>query len=135
MSMNDRFDFEALGKTWSLIFNNRAWRNVEQRTGKYGSLLMSQEEGLSFTEYTILTLCGLAHRHPDITMDKVDEIIDDLGYEALLEIVKSAVELSPPLRQRTSTKPKKMPSSQESTPTDTGVTQLDRPVPFSEDTI
>lgn len=134
MSMKDYVDFEALGRTWTLGFPNRAWRNVEQRTGKFASTLMSQEEGLSFTEHTILVFCGLLHQHPEVTIDTVDDIIDDIGYEALLTILKSAVELSPPLRPRTPIKRKKMPSSQGSTPTNTGDSQPDKPVPFSEDT-
>ena len=91
-------EIEALGRTWRLLFNNRAYRTMEKELGYE---LAKVREGVH--EVTVLLWGGLLAHHPDATLQTADEIIDELGYETIAGVISEALQQSPPLARKTST--------------------------------
>ncbi len=89
--------FLALKREYTLCFDNRAFRYAEKTLGH--SLSAMQD---SIGNLTILLHAGLLRHHPSAILELVDDIIDDLGYEKITELLGEAMEASPPLRKRTS---------------------------------
>ncbi|MBT9156799.1 MAG: hypothetical protein DDT37_01789 [Firmicutes bacterium] len=58
----------------------------------------------SIGDVTLLLHAGLLRHQPQIKLEKVDEIVDELGYEKIADILGEAMAASPPLRKRTLTK-------------------------------
>jgi hypothetical protein len=79
--------FEANGKTYTLFFGNRSFRMLEQKLGK-----SFQEFNFnSVDEMTVALWSGLQKYHPDISVDDMDDIIDDVGYVKLAGIAAEAI--------------------------------------------
>ncbi|MBT9134600.1 MAG: hypothetical protein DDT38_01339 [Firmicutes bacterium] len=93
--MNTGTKFTALSREYILYFDNRAFRHAEKAMGHSFS---SMNDGIS--SLTLLLQAGLSRHHPDMTLKDVDDIIDDIGYEMITEILGEAMEASPPLRKR-----------------------------------
>ncbi|MBT9143625.1 MAG: hypothetical protein DDT29_02033 [Dehalococcoidia bacterium] len=95
--MNTGTKFTALDREYTLYFDNRAFRVAEKTMGH--SLGALQD---SIGDVTLLLHAGLLRHQPQITLEKVDDIIDDIGYERVADILGEAMAASPPLRSRTS---------------------------------
>ncbi len=89
--------FSALKREYTLYFDNRAFRCAEKNLGHPLSAMQD-----SIGNLTILFHAGLLRHHPNAILELVDDIIDDLGYETISDILGEAMEASPPLRKRTS---------------------------------
>ncbi len=94
--MQVEVEFSAGGKKYKLFFDNRAFRTVEKSMGRPLSLMQD-----SVSDFTILLHAGLGRHHPELSADDVDEIINELGYDAMMEVLSEAIKESPPLRKRT----------------------------------
>ncbi|MBT9134784.1 MAG: hypothetical protein DDT38_01526 [Firmicutes bacterium] len=88
--------FTALGREYTICFDNRAFRTAEKSMGH--SLSAMQD---SIGSLTTLLHAGLSRHHPKISIDDVDEIVDELGYEKIAVALGEAMAASPPLRSRT----------------------------------
>ncbi|MBT9156822.1 MAG: hypothetical protein DDT37_01813 [Firmicutes bacterium] len=95
--MNTGTKFTTLDREYTLYFDNRAFRVAEKAMGHS---LAAMADGIG--NLTLLLQAGLSRHHPSITLENVDDIIDDLGYEKMTEILGEAMVASPPLRNRTS---------------------------------
>lgn len=84
-------------KNYVLRFDNRAYRLAEKISGK---ALTSLKDGIN--DLSTLLLAGLSGKHPETTIETVDEIIDEIGYEEISEILGEAIKQSPPLQKRIS---------------------------------
>ncbi len=93
--MNTGIRFTALEKEYTLYFDNRAFRVAEKAMGHSLSALQD-----SIGSLTMLLHAGLLRYQPQITLDQVDEIVDELGYEKIAEVLGEAMAASPPLRKR-----------------------------------
>lgn len=79
--------FEANGKTYTLFFGNRSFRMLEQKLGK-----SFQEFNFnSVDEMTVALWSGLQKYHPQLTIEEMDDIIDDVGYVKLAGIAAEAI--------------------------------------------
>lgn len=83
---NDVHEIEACGKTWKLHYNNRAFREIEN---ELKTPISKIEYGFHST--TVMLLAGLRVNHREATMIRADAIIDELGLEAVVDIVAPAV--------------------------------------------
>ena len=80
--------------THKIYYDNQALRRLEDFTGVAFMSLKYE----SLKEMTQLLWAGLLRHQPEATLETADSIIDDLGYESVMEIVVKAVEQSPPFR-------------------------------------
>ncbi|MBT9134778.1 MAG: hypothetical protein DDT38_01520 [Firmicutes bacterium] len=94
--MNTGTKFIALDREYTLYFDNRAFRQTEKIMGHS---LGAMTDGIG--NLTVLMHAGLSRHHSSITLENVDDIIDDIGYEKVAEILGEAMAASPPLRSRT----------------------------------
>lgn len=83
---------EAKGKTYTIVYGNRAFRTIEKELHR-PIVRLNQE---SLDDLTTVIWGGLLANHPGITIDEVDDIIDEVGYVKIGEIVKTAVEKALP---------------------------------------
>ena len=93
--MNTPTEIKTSDKAYLLYYDNRAYRKMEEQTGK--PFARFQHESIS--EMTSLLWAGLLRHQPKATIETADEIIDDLGYETVMQIVVKAVEQSPPFQK------------------------------------
>lgn len=80
--------------TYILYGGNRALRMIERDTGKSVVALFS-EQGLAeigVGTLTSITWALLTRHHPDLTVDDVDDIIDDAGYDKVMDAIGKALE-------------------------------------------
>lgn len=93
MSNPDREQkFESNGKTYTLVFGNKAFRLAERESGKtFAALDLASIEAM-----TILIWAGLQKYHPELKIEDVDEVLDDVGYVPMSEIVATAMQASFP---------------------------------------
>ncbi|MBT9134875.1 MAG: hypothetical protein DDT38_01617 [Firmicutes bacterium] len=94
--MDTGIKFYALKREYTLYFDNRAFRVAEK---EMGHSLASMKDGIG--NLTLLLHAGLLRYHPSATLEIVDDIVDELGYEKMSEVLGEAIEQSPPLRKRT----------------------------------
>ncbi len=93
MSNPDREQkFEANGKTYTLVFGNRALRLSELETGKP----FSELDLASIQVQTTLVWAGLQQYHHELKIDDVDEIMDDVGYAEMADVITKAIQASFP---------------------------------------
>lgn len=78
---------ESKGKTYKIVYGNKAFRTIERELHKPITRLNDE----SLDELTTVIWGGLIANHPTITIDEVDEIIDENGYPKMGEIVKAAM--------------------------------------------
>lgn len=83
---------EAGGKTYTLVFGNRALRLIERELGKP----VGQMDEDSISDLTVMIWAGLQRHHPALTVNDVDDIIDDVGYAAVGEIAGKALAAAMP---------------------------------------
>jgi len=89
--------FEANGKTYTLVFGNRALRLSERETGKnFSDLDLS-----SIEVQTTLVWAGLQKHHPDLKIDDIDDIMDDVGYLEMADVITKAIQASFPAAEET----------------------------------
>jgi len=93
--MNTTIELKTGKQAYLLYYDNRAYRKMEEQTGH--PFARFQHE--SINEMTTLLWAGLLRNHPKATIETADDIIDDLGYEAVMGIVVKAVEQSPPFQK------------------------------------
>ncbi|MBT9156886.1 MAG: hypothetical protein DDT37_01877 [Firmicutes bacterium] len=91
--------FSTLKGEYTLYFDNRAFRQAEKAMGHS---LTSMKDGVG--SLTMFLHAGLLRQHPSIDLEDVDDIIDDLGYEKVTEILGEAIEASPPLCKKAAPK-------------------------------
>lgn len=91
----------AGSKTYTLYAGNRALRMIERETGTSLIALFSEDgiEQLGIGTITTLVWGLLQRNHPDLTLDDVDDVIDDAGYDAVMEAVGQALEVAMPTTQ------------------------------------
>lgn len=77
----------ADGKTYRLYYGNRSIRLLEKTLGK----TFAQFDGNSVEEITTAVWCGFQQYHPEMTMDDVDLIMDEVGYTELADICGEAI--------------------------------------------
>jgi hypothetical protein len=84
--------FEVAGKTYSLVFGNKALRVAEKELGKS----FTQIDATSINEMTVLVWAGLQRKHPELTIADVDDLIDEVGYARLTELAGKAMSAAMP---------------------------------------
>lgn len=94
--MNRATELKTSEKTYLLYYDNRAYRAFEKHA-LHGLAAMETD---SVGELTLMLWAGLLRHQPEATMEIADSIIDDLGYEAVMEVMAPAMEQSPPFRKR-----------------------------------
>ena len=89
---------EAGTATFTLYAGNRALRMIERETGKSLIALFSDEglEEIGIGTLTTLVWGLLQRNHQDLSIDEIDDIIDDAGYDAVMEAVGQALEVAMP---------------------------------------
>lgn len=88
------------GKTWIFRYGNQAYRLFELQTKKpLGAVLQGDLANVGFAELTCLVWAGLKHYQPKATLEDVDEILDALGYEAVLNVAMDAINAAQPPKQ------------------------------------
>jgi hypothetical protein len=67
----------------TIAFRFRTFRELELKTGKKTpELLESMAVGLGFSELTDFVAAGLRLHHPEMTEADVDQLLDEVGYNA-----------------------------------------------------
>lgn len=84
--------FEAGGKSYRLVFGNRALRLVEKQLGRSFTEI---DEG-SINDLTVLIWAGLQRYQPELGIEDVDDLIDEVGYAALGSLVEKAMSAALP---------------------------------------
>lgn len=88
MSSPDRERAVVVGdKTYRLYYGNRSIRLLEKTLGKS----FAEFDGNSVEEITTAVWCGFQQYHAGITMEDVDDIIDEVGYTELADICGEAI--------------------------------------------
>lgn len=82
--------------TYTLYAGNRALRMMERETGQPFVELIERFERGEVGLITTMVWALLSRHHADLTIDDCDDIIDDVGYEAVTEAVGKAVEYAFP---------------------------------------
>lgn len=98
--MNTVRELNTSKGAYKIFYDNAAFRWLEEKTGKGFAALKYD----SINEITLLLWASLLRHQPDTTIHTADEIIDDLGHEAVLEVLTEAFEDSPPFRRRPANK-------------------------------
>lgn len=93
-------ELHARGRRYVLHFGNLAYRRFEREAGHPLPGLRVADAGV--TDLTVLLWAGLLAYSPEATMETADEIMDELGYAAVGEVLGPALADSPPLARRTS---------------------------------
>lgn len=89
MSNPDREQQIEVGdRKLTLIFGNRALRLAE----KQGAKAFGKFDFESISDVSTLIWAGLQAKHPEISLDDVDDIIDEVGYAGLTEMAAQAIE-------------------------------------------
>lgn len=93
--------FEALGKTWRLKFGTGAMCRLEDWHQPSGiaeiiSSVQTAKGGVRVSILVDMLFAGLLDGHPDITRQRVIEIVDDVGRDAILTQLGSAVKAAFP---------------------------------------
>lgn len=78
---------EANGRRYTLYFGNRAFRLFELELGKP----LNRLNFLSIHEATLMVWAGLQRHHPDVTVEDVDTLIDEIGYGTVTELAEAAI--------------------------------------------
>lgn len=90
-----QYDIQVGEKTYTLKFNNRALRMLEQEFGMSIMKLGEKMQGdVGINELTRIFRIGLLHQIPDLTIEQTDEIIDEIGIMKASEAVAKAFELA-----------------------------------------
>lgn len=91
-----QYDLKVGDKIYPLKYNNKALRTLEKQLGmpitKIGRKMQGEEFGVN--ELTEILRVGLIHWNPDVTIDKADEIIDEVGLQKASEAIGKAFELA-----------------------------------------
>jgi len=83
--------FEANGQIYELKYNIRALRTIEDVFQcPLPELQKRFENGIGINELVKFIQIGLMHSIPNITMEQVDTIIDDIGIEKAAELFSAA---------------------------------------------
>ncbi|MEF2551989.1 hypothetical protein VQ042_11560 [Aurantimonas sp. A2-1-M11] len=92
-------EFDALGKKWTMRLGNGAVRSIEAKTGLAFPAIgkaLGDEETARIELFTTVFMGSLQGRHPDITMEDCDDIIDDIGQEHAGVLIGQAFERMQP---------------------------------------
>lgn len=91
--------FDALGQSYTLKFGNGAVRHIENETGmsfaQVGAALADPEKA-TMTVLTVAFHGALRRHHPGLSLEDVDDLIDDLGPEKAGKLLGEAVALTYP---------------------------------------
>lgn len=88
MSSPDRERTVVVGdNTYRLYYGNRSIRLLEKTLHK----TFADFDGNSVEEITTAVWCGFQQFHPEITMDDVDDIIDEVGYTKMADLCGEAI--------------------------------------------
>lgn len=130
------YEVTALGRTWRIVYDNGAFRRLEEQLGvsvwdlfeKVTGRSAESESGgglvrlrkLSFSETTTLLWAGLLRHEPTVAMRMVDGIVDEIGYGATLDAIAPALVNARPFQAMMRRASDGTVSSQESDQTSTG---------------
>lgn len=106
-SVRGEVTFEALGKTWRFKLGHAAYEQIEIEMGKRFDVVMNMFESEDTSMMKLLRVlikAGLLRFQPEVTNDVVSDIIDDIGFEASMKFVQSAIEASAPKPKENETK-------------------------------
>lgn len=87
--------FEAGGKAYSLRYTTNALCRLEEASGKpIGSLLSGmQDGGMSIATVRLVLWAGVS---PAVTVDHAGDMIDELGIDAVSDLITKAMEAAFP---------------------------------------
>lgn len=85
----------ADGKTYRLYYGNRSIRLLEKTLGKSFDMF----NGNSVEEITVAVWCGFQQFHAGITIEDVDDIIDEVGYTTMADICGEAIAAAFPAKE------------------------------------
>jgi len=102
-----QYDIKAGDKVYTLKYNNRALRILEQEFGMSIMKLGEKMQGdVGINELTQIFRIGLLHQFPDLTLEQTDEIIDEIGIMKASEAVAKAFEIAFGTQEKGTTKQK-----------------------------
>lgn len=108
--MRGEVGFEALGQAWTLKIGTGAMRSIESETSKpittIGRLL-DNEETATITLLATIFRAGLQRHHPDVTVEKCDDIIDAIGHEKAGTLIGKAFHAAQPKKKGGDARPRK----------------------------
>lgn len=87
--------FEAQGQTWTLKLGTKAMRKIEGATGMPMPAVgraLEKEETASIDLVAKVFWGALQHHHPDLSVDDVDDLMDDLGLDKVGPLIAQAFE-------------------------------------------
>lgn len=85
------------GNSYRLYYGNRSIRLLEKTLGKP----FEEFNGNSVNEITTAVWCGFQQFHPGMTMEEVDDIIDEVGYVKMADICGEAIAAAFPSKEET----------------------------------
>lgn len=97
--LRGELSFEALGKTWRLKLGHAAYEQIELEMGKRFDVVMTmfEDENTSIMKLVrVLLKAGMSRFHPELTNENASDIIDDIGLDASVSLIQSAIEASAP---------------------------------------
>lgn len=108
--MRGEVGFEALGQSWTLKLGTGAMRSIENAAGKSISAVgdeLGNETTATITLMAIVFQEALRKHHPDVTADRCDDIIDDIGLMETGRLIGLAFEASQPGKKGGDARPPK----------------------------
>lgn len=89
------YNIKVGDKTYPLKYNNKALRKLEESLeipiAKIGAMMQND---MSIGMLTEIFRVGLSHWKDDITIDEVDEIIDEIGIVKAADAIGAALDLA-----------------------------------------
>ncbi len=86
--------FDADGKTWTLCFPSKSIRAFEAAVGfgiNHLPVKLQDPSTLTYNLMVTLVWAGLLHNHKEITKDRADELIDEIGFDVGSELAMAAL--------------------------------------------
>lgn len=91
--------FEALGKSWRFKMGNMALVELESLFQKNIAAVLDMFQNSEAKQMTLIqtvVVAGLRRFHSDITKETASDIVDDLGYDRIAEIILGSVKAAMP---------------------------------------
>lgn len=101
--------FPAIGREWTIKLGTNALCEVEGALGKTISeigRLMEDPERVTLSALRVFIRAGLRAKHPDVTLEDVGNIIDDLGMAEAATLIGNANVLARPEAETGANPPK-----------------------------
>jgi hypothetical protein len=81
--------FRADDRTWQVRLDSNAMCLAEQLTGRNAS---NWREGIGFADVRASLFAGMKKYHPKITLERVGELMDDMGFNQAVKVFLDAWE-------------------------------------------